>query len=624
VIDLQRFCYNPIKGLRVKKPRAKPTDNESSFPSWFVRALSHNAVINLFNDYISLPCYVVAKSNPNLWYTLALPPSPTEPSPFQFELYFGKKDVRAEYNKQCFEEAAFTKKGVLAEHLGLWDYFAPVVIGGKCVAYVFSGSFLRAIPTPESITRQYIVMSGKAPGMTDPVFSNYTRTFLRTPLVDDEALPDFKKLLELLARMVAEEKLSPALLAQMDQIKSKVLSQRMPNRMWRYVDIKRHRLLWGAWQGSELAPWDREEFRLNRHPNTVLSVMIGKEGASATNEIRSMVEASQMQWSCFQFVRQLPETVCGQMEQQGAFFLTSPDPKRSAAQARLQIRDMALSIESHLHKQFKSSVYIGISRLDHAAEELPEAFRESVLALHLGLHNQKSTVFYQDQYSGKTDPIEFSVMEWAVKLVEACGRAEEKEIRLMREEYVREAIRVSGEKPEVLKVYLLQLLFLLMQTVHKRALVVEPQYSTLSKELSEKYSQAITTADLLAIFRAHLEFFSNLFQSPLRGERNFRLERARDYVSNNFQRALSLSEVASRTGFSVSRFSRCFKEAFGMGFSDYLLTLRCDHARRLLETTHLSIGQIAQDCGFQSASYFIQQFKKRIGQTPQSYRQQKN
>jgi AraC-like DNA-binding protein len=42
-----------------------------------------------------------------------------------------------------------------------------------------------------------------------------------------------------------------------------------------------------------------------------------------------------------------------------------------------------------------------------------------------------------------------------------------------------------------------------------------------------------------------------------------------------------------------------------------------------LETTRLSIGQIAQDCGFQSASYFIQQFKRRVGQTPQSYRQQK-
>ena len=603
-------------------PKTSPAA-ESPMPSWLVRVLSHNAVINLFTDYISLPCYVVARNNPNLWYTLALPPSPTEPSPFQFELYFGKKDVRAAYNRQCFEQAAATKKGVLAEHLGLWDYFAPVIQGGKCAAYVFSGSFKRGIPSAEAITQQYITMAGKAPGLTDPVFNNYVQTYLKTPLVDEGTLLDFKRLLDLLARMVAEEKLAPALLEEMDRIKSQVLARRMPNRMWHYTEVKRHRLLWGAWQGAELAPWDREEFRLSRHPNTVLSVMIAKEGASATNEIRSMVEAAQMQWSCFQFVHELPETVCGQMEQQGAFFLTSPDPKKSPAQARLQVRDMALSIEAFLRKQFKSTVYIGVSRLDHSSEEMPDAFREAVLALHLGLHHQKSLVFYQDQYAAGRERTEFSVMEWASKLVDACSRAEEKEIRLMREEYVREAIRVSGDKAEVLKVYLLQLVFLLLETVQKRSLVQEPQYSNLAREISEKYGQAITTAELLGLFRTHLEFFSGLFQSPLRGERNFRLDRARDYVAKNFQRTLSLSEVASRTGFSVSRFSRCFKEAFGMGFSDYLLTLRCDHARRLLETTRLSIGQIAQDCGFQSASYFIQQFKRRVGQTPQSYRQQK-
>jgi two-component system response regulator YesN len=336
-----------------------------------------------------------------------------------------------------------------------------------------------------------------------------------------------------------------------------------------------------------------------------------------------MVQAAQMQWSCFQFVHELPETVCGQMDQQGAFFLTSADPRKSPAQARLQIRDMAIPIETYLRKQFKCSVFIGVSHLGHSAEDLPEAFREAVLALHLGLHNQKSLVFHQDQFLGHSDQTEFAAFEWANKLVDACGRADEKEIRLMREEYVREALRASEEKPDVLKVYLIQLLFLLMDTVRKRALVVEPQFSTLSRELSEKYGEAVTSPELLAIFRTHLEFFFSLFQSPLRGERNFRLDRAKDYIAKNFQRSLSLSEVASRTGFSVSRFSRCFKETFGMGFSDYLLQLRCDHSRRLLETTRLSIGQIAQDSGFQSASYFIQQFKRRMNVTPQAYRQQK-
>lgn len=594
---------------------------EAAVPAWLTRVLSNNAVINLFTDYVALPCYVVDRRQPDLWYALSAPLS--DPSPFQFELYFGKKESRLQYNHACFDKAAQAKKGVLEQRSGLWDYFSPVFQNGKCVAYVVSGSFQRTIPHFETLSKQFSTLAGKAPGLADPVFHDYARVLLQTTLINDQALPDYKKLIDLLAKFVAEESPDPGFLNQIEKMKAQVFSQHMANRMWHYSQVKRNRLLWGPWQGSELAPWDREEFHLTRHPNTVLAVMLGREGAVATSEVRSMVQSAQMQWACFEMVRQLPETVCGKMENQGAFFLTSSDPKKNASQARLQIRDLALAIEDQLRKKFKTSVFVGISRLDHATEELPEAFQEATLALHLGLHHQKSQVFYQDQYSGKPEQSEFTVLHWAVKLVEACGRAEEKEIRLMREEYVREALRASGEKAEVLRVYLIHLLFMLMEMVQKRALVVEPQFTTLSKELSEKYSGALTSAELLGLFRSHLEFFSNLFQSPLRGERNFRLDRAKDYIAQNFQRSLSLTEVASRTGFSVSRFSRCFKESFGMGFSDYLLQLRCDHARRLLETTRLSIGQIAQDCGFQSASYFIQQFKRRVGQTPQAFRQQK-
>jgi AraC-like DNA-binding protein len=583
--------------------------------------MSHNAVINLFTDYLSLPCYVVSQDSPDLWYALSLPA--VAPSPFQFEMYFGKKGIRTKYNRGCLELAAQTKKGVLAQHLGLWDYFVPVIKEGKCVAFVFSGSFLRSVPTLESVTQQYIAMAGKAPALSDPVFNNYARALLKTPLVEEATLPDFKKLLEILAQMVADETLSSAKLAQMERIKTKVLSQTMSNRMWNYVAVKRHRLSWGTWYGAELAPWDKEEFKLTRHPTMVLAVTIGREGEDASNEIKAMIEAAQMQWECFQLVHQLPETVSGQMDQQGAFFLTSPDPSKSATQARLQVRDMAQSIEAALRKKFKASVHIGISRFDHATEELPEAFQEAVLSLNLALHNQKNLIFYEDQYSPELSQSGFSVLEWSAKLVDACSQGEEKGIRLVREEYVREALRASNEKPEVLRAYLLQLLFQLLQGVKNRALVVEAQFSTLSKEFSEKYGQATTTLELLGLFRTHLEFFSGLFQSPLRGERNFRLDRAKDYITKNFQRALSLEEVASHTGFSISRFSRCFKEAFGMGFSNYLLSLRCDHARRLLETTRLSIGSIAQDCGFQSTSYFIHQFKKRIGETPQTYRSKK-
>jgi len=56
-------------------------------------------------------------------------------------------------------------------------------------------------------------MAGKAPGLSDPIFTDYTRVLLRTPLVNDEVLGDFKKLIDLVARMVSEEKVSSSVLS---------------------------------------------------------------------------------------------------------------------------------------------------------------------------------------------------------------------------------------------------------------------------------------------------------------------------------------------------------------------------------------------------------------------------
>src|SRR5581483_212450 len=173
---------------------------EGPAPLWLHRVLSNNAVINLFTDYISLPCYVVDRRQPDLWYTLSAPAAET--SPFQFELYFGKREARLQYNHKCFDQAAQTKKGVLDQRSGLWDYFVPVLQNGKCVAYVVSGSFQRPIPNFETLSKQFSLLAGKAPGLADPIFHDYVQVLLQTTYISDQALTDYRKLIDLLAKFV--------------------------------------------------------------------------------------------------------------------------------------------------------------------------------------------------------------------------------------------------------------------------------------------------------------------------------------------------------------------------------------------------------------------------------------
>jgi AraC-like DNA-binding protein len=337
-----------------------------------------------------------------------------------------------------------------------------------------------------------------------------------------------------------------------------------------------------------------------------------------------MIQAAELQLSCFRFVKHLPETISGRMGQEGAYFLTSPSPSWSPVKTKLKVRDMALAIEAHLRKHFKGRITIGVSAVGHSPMELPEAFKESVQALHLGLHLQKSLLFFEDQYLVADDRSGVSLYEWAPRLVNACVQGTEKEVQFIREQYIKEAIQLSGEKMENLRIHFFHLLFFLLESIQKRSLLMDSKTSDLRGEIFTKFNQANNVADSLSLFRFYLDRLSSIFQTPARGERVLRLEQTKEYISKNYQQPITLKDVAAKAGLSVPHFSRHFKQMFGVGFLEYLIGLRCERAKRLLETTQYPIGHIAQECGFHSTNHFIQCFKGRTKKTPGAYRKRKN
>lgn len=59
-----------------------------------------------------------------------------------------------------------------------------------------------------------------------------------------------------------------------------------------------------------------------------------------------------------------------------------------------------------------------------------------------------------------------------------------------------------------------------------------------------------------------------------------------------------------------------------MSLSEYIIQKRLSIAKQLLETTELSIVEVSQRTGFSYSSYFVRIFKKKVGVTPQQYRQE--
>ncbi len=95
------------------------------------------------------------------------------------------------------------------------------------------------------------------------------------------------------------------------------------------------------------------------------------------------------------------------------------------------------------------------------------------------------------------------------------------------------------------------------------------------------------------------------------------------YIATHYDKPLTLSEVAANLFLTPSYFSKMFAKSTGYTFSEYVTSVRLEHAKRLLTETTLPIAVIAFRCGFTTFSSFSRQFRKCCGCTPTAYRHRK-
>lgn len=96
------------------------------------------------------------------------------------------------------------------------------------------------------------------------------------------------------------------------------------------------------------------------------------------------------------------------------------------------------------------------------------------------------------------------------------------------------------------------------------------------------------------------------------------------YVDDHFcESMLSVSEIASSTGFSVNYARQIFKDKYGFSISDYIVERRIEKAKELLTTTNYTSKKIAELVGYTDNRYFYVVFKKNVGETTESYRRKK-
>lgn len=99
-----------------------------------------------------------------------------------------------------------------------------------------------------------------------------------------------------------------------------------------------------------------------------------------------------------------------------------------------------------------------------------------------------------------------------------------------------------------------------------------------------------------------------------------RISTAKDWMEANFQNSATLEDIAAIASMNSQHFLRMFKQAYAITPHQYLIDLKLKKAKRLLEDNNLTISDICQSIGFESAFSFSILFKKRFGMPPSHFR----
>jgi AraC family transcriptional regulator len=133
------------------------------------------------------------------------------------------------------------------------------------------------------------------------------------------------------------------------------------------------------------------------------------------------------------------------------------------------------------------------------------------------------------------------------------------------------------------------------------------------------YAESLVNT-LVAHMLRHYSNAGERFQHHLGGLPKHKLRRVTEFIEENLEHDLTLSEIAEIAELSPFHFARSFKQATGSTPIQFLTHRRIDLAKRLLIDSDLPIVEIGLRAGFKNQSHFTTLFRKITAMTPKAYR----
>lgn len=112
---------------------------------------------------------------------------------------------------------------------------------------------------------------------------------------------------------------------------------------------------------------------------------------------------------------------------------------------------------------------------------------------------------------------------------------------------------------------------------------------------------------------------------PNKSEKTIHVNRVVSWIDKNFDKDITLDNIADNLNISKYYMSRIFKDITGYTIMQYLMSCRINRAKYLLEIyPEKTILDVALESGFENSSHFSRFFRKQMNITPSEYRNRRS
>lgn len=269
----------------------------------------------------------------------------------------------------------------------------------------------------------------------------------------------------------------------------------------------------------------------------------------------------------------------------------------------------------------KEDFGIGMGSTYGSYEEIPKAYEEALVAVNYRILRGSGTALLFEELCGMENPAELLTRQESENLKERIDRFDQEGFRIAVRGILR---RVQEENrlslPELQKLSL----NIVLEGLHN--------IPTAQLQMNEYFGRNLFTLKSIEKFKT-MEQLENwilnmvgsvnelMLQDGVPKKKDIIME-AKEYIRQNYNRNITLKDIAEKFYINPYYFSQLFKKKAGVTYQNYLTGYRIDRAKKLLEETDLHIYEICRLVGYSDVNHFNQLFERETGCKPSAYRQQ--